>query len=106
MTTEKAETRTELFATRIKRLRLGTRLSLKDMANRLGVPVSTYREWEYGRTIRGQPYMRMAEVLGVSVLELLTGKTPSNQSVFKEIKTIEKHLAMLKMELESFLTNE
>lgn len=33
------------------------------------VPVTAYREWEYGRPVQGEPYARLAEVLDVSVSE-------------------------------------
>lgn len=96
----------ETFSTRLKNMRLEAKLSLKEMAGRLKVPVTTYREWEYGRTIRGQPYVRMAEILEVSVVELLTGKKPSRQGVFKELEAVDRHLSALRKELESFLSNE
>ena len=89
------------FGTRLRRLRLHRRLSLKEMASAIGIPVTTYREWEYGRAIKGEPYPRIAEVLGVGLTELLTGRTPSRIAALKQLTLVEDGLAALKKELES-----
>lgn len=70
------------------------------MANAVGVPVTTYREWEYGRAINGEPYAKIAEVLEVSIAELLTGRAPSKTSILKHLALIEEHLQGLRIELE------
>ncbi|MBK8202439.1 MAG: helix-turn-helix transcriptional regulator [Bdellovibrionales bacterium] len=44
---------------------------MREAARRIGVPESTYREWEYGRKIRGEPYLQIAKTFGVSIEELL-----------------------------------
>lgn len=46
-------------------------MSMRDAARRIGVPETTYREWEYGRQIRGaESYKRIARAFGVSLAEL------------------------------------
>lgn len=65
----------ESFSKRIAQLRTKRGLTQKDIAEALGVPLSTYKEWEYGRRIQGEKiYVDLAEVLGVSLRSLLTGK--------------------------------
>jgi transcriptional regulator with XRE-family HTH domain len=67
------------------------------MARAIGVPASTYREWEYGRAIRGEPYVKMAEVLKVSLYELITGIPPSDS--IDKIERIEHLLKELRGQL-------
>ena len=77
---------------------------MKEAADRLGVPVTTYREWEYGRSIQGADlYLKLAEVYSVSLGELLGGTKPSGQRVWQEMEAIETHLIQLKKELSSYL---
>lgn len=65
----------ESFAKRITQLRIKRGLTQKDLAKALSVPLSTYKEWEYGRRIQGEKiYVDLAEVLGISLRSLLTGK--------------------------------
>lgn len=92
----------ETFGARLKRLRIQKRFSLKEMAETIGVPITTYREWEYGRAIKGEPYAKLAKVLEVSIAELLTGKQASKTAAFKQLALIQKHIADLRNELESF----
>lgn len=58
------------FATRLKAIRLKKDLSMRNAAKLIGVPESTYREWEYGRAIRGEPYPKIADSYGISLEEL------------------------------------
>lgn len=92
----------ESFSLRLKRLREARGIKVKEMASRLGVSVSTYRDWEYGRAIKGEPYPKMAEILSVSLQELLTGRCPLPEQVMKEIFKCEQALAAIKKELSSF----
>lgn len=70
------------FNKRLKRLREEQGLSPKVMAEKLEVSVSTYRDWEYGRKITGEPYVKISEVLNIGLSELF-GKKPSEYSEFK-----------------------
>lgn len=49
-------------------------LTLQQVARAIGVPASTYRDWEYGKAIRGEPYEKLAELFGVSLRDLLASK--------------------------------
>ncbi|MBK8201498.1 MAG: helix-turn-helix transcriptional regulator [Bdellovibrionales bacterium] len=95
-------TKSEPLSSRLKRLRQAKGINVKEMASLLGVSVSTYRDWEYGRSIEGEPYPKMAEILSVSLYELLTGRRPLPDQVSKEITRYEQALAALKKELSSF----
>jgi len=90
------------FGTRLKRLREERSLNVKEMAAQIGVATSTYRDWEYGRDIKGEPYVKIAEILGVSVYELLTGNAPSLRQSLEKIYLIEIACADLRKELGSF----
>ncbi len=72
-------------------------MSMKDIAQQIGVSDSTYREWEYGRSIRGeQCYEKLASALRISVYELVTGKPTSFQKMAETIERIERELEELK----------
>jgi transcriptional regulator with XRE-family HTH domain len=58
------------LAKRLKKLRETRRLSMRETAKLIGVPETTYREWEYGRAVRGEPYLKIAKAFGVKVEEL------------------------------------
>lgn len=81
---------------RLKRIREKRGITPLQMAKAIGVPVSTYREWEYGRAIRGEPYLRIAEVLNVSLYELFTGLTPASadEKIF-QIECLLKEIRLL-----------
>lgn len=76
---------------------------MKKVAKALEVPESTYREWEYGRAIQGEPYLEIAALLEVTLHELLSGKKPGRANVLEKIEQIESSLRELKAEVESFL---
>ena len=58
------------FGKRLKSLRIKKGLSISECAKALSVSPSTYREWEYGRSIIGEPYPKMAELFEVSLSDL------------------------------------
>lgn len=93
----------EAFGKRLRRLRTAQKITMKELAQKIGVPVSTYREWEYGRSIVGEPYPRLADALRVSLSELLLGDAHNKNELFVEIYAIEDHLLKLKRKVESFL---
>lgn len=62
---------------RLKYLRERQGLSVSTVAEALGIAVSTYRDWENGRAIQGEPYVKMARVFDTSLSYLLTGEHPS-----------------------------
>lgn len=72
-------------------------LSAREVASRVGVSVSTYRDWENGRAIKGEPYTKLAEVLGVHVLEVLEGRSPGG--IYNDLSDIEEILIRAKKKL-------
>ncbi|WP_413561563.1 helix-turn-helix domain-containing protein [Bdellovibrio sp. HCB209] len=89
------------MAQRLKRLRKEKELSAQALAERAGIPVTTYREWENGRQILGEPYEKLAQALNVSLYEILTGKTPKLADAFTKIEEIESQLKSLRSHLGS-----
>ena len=59
---------------RLEKFRRRKQLSVSDCARYLGVSVSTYREWENGRAIKGEPYRLLAELFEVSLSEIICGE--------------------------------
>jgi transcriptional regulator with XRE-family HTH domain len=64
-----------LIAKRLKALRAAANKTYKQVAKDIGVAESTYREWEQGRQIRGEPYQALANSLNSSISYILTGQT-------------------------------
>lgn len=86
----------ESLSSRLKRLRKEKNLSVKDVAEKINVPLTTYREWEHDRKIVGEPYIELARVFEVSVYELITGEKSSGKEVSKSLEIIELELNKLK----------
>ena len=84
---------------RLRLLRKERGLSMKEVAQKVGVSVSTYRDWEYGRAIQGEPYVKLSEVFQVPVTEILTGKRSSAERVAELIAEIERLVGHLKTQL-------
>lgn len=64
----------ETLGERLMSLRKKKHLSINQVAKSIGVSPSTYRAWEYGVSIKGEPYVILAKVFEVTVGELLTGE--------------------------------
>lgn len=92
----------EALYVRLRRLRKARGLSVKEMAKELRIPESTYREWEYGRAIQGEPYLKLSEMLKVSVYELLGGEKGEATSVFETLEGLETGMKQLRVQLGSF----
>lgn len=100
------DNKSESLGERLKKLRAKKGLSVKDVAITIGVPVTTYREWENGRKIVGEPYKQLADILGVSLFELITGEKMAAHSVIDSISCIEDELQKIKNYLLSKDHNE
>ncbi len=84
-----------LFAQRIKKQREKLGLTPSQLSSKIGVPLSTYIEWEGGRQIRGEdPYPKLACELKISLSHLITGK--EKLDVLESIDSIEKHIKVLR----------
>lgn len=84
------------MANRLRSLRLARNLNINEVARAVGVVPSTYRAWELGAEIKGEPYLRLAELFEISLYELLTGQTDSRAAKISEIQRI---LNELKLEI-------
>lgn len=91
----------ELFYQRLRRLRQQRGMTAKEVAEQIGVSPTTYREWEYGRSILGEPYLKLAKVFGVSVHELLSGLKNSHEDLEQEVHQAIEHLNKLKDKMHS-----
>ncbi len=80
----------ESFGQRLKKLRLKAGLSQKQVAERARISASTYRDWEYGKKIKGEPYIDLARALNVSITELFTDKNLVASKVHHELREIER----------------
>ena len=75
---------------------------MKQVAARLNVPVTTYREWEKGRQIKGEPYARIAELFKVTLGEILTGTRSDISEVIAELDRVQSSLDEIKKKLAKF----
>lgn len=92
----------ETMGERLKRLREGKNLSISEVSRMTKIPISTYREWEYGREIKGEPYAKLAAVFNVTIHELITGESTNEADFFAAITNVENALGKLKKCAESF----
>lgn len=88
---------------RMKAFRLNAGLSVAEAAQAAEIPVSTYREWENGRQIKGEPYAKIAYALNVTMYELLTGEKPNSLEVLRKISEIEEICNHLRKTLASLI---
>ena len=89
------------FNKRLKNLRNERKLSLRDASKLIGVPESTYREWEYGRQIRGhEPYIKIARAFGISVSELFEDFT-HEQNLLQVVERMKKDIDTIHAELKN-----
>lgn len=68
-------------------------LTIKECADFLGVSASTYRDWEYGRAITGEPYPKIAELFGISILDLFGMNKSKSVATLSEIELIVDELS-------------
>ena len=73
----------------LKKCREEKGLTIKECADQVGVSSSTYRDWEYGRAISGEPYVKIAHLFGITLSELF-GRNP--QKMNKELIDLEENL--------------
>jgi transcriptional regulator with XRE-family HTH domain len=80
---------------RLRTYRLTRGLTLKQVADQIQVPVSTYRDWEYGREIKGEPYLALAEVFAVSIGTLMTGATVNKEAIQTKLDELKLRISEL-----------
>jgi len=75
------------FSDRLRKLRKANQLTQKEAAKLIDVPESTYKDWENGAAIRGEPYPQIAKVFGVTLDELFEVST-NNDSISNKAHSI------------------
>lgn len=81
---------------RIRKRRLELGFQSKFVAEKLGISLSTYSDWEQGRLIRDHRYIvELSRVLSMSLCEILTGR--KNETAIKEIEMIEECVKNLRL---------
>jgi transcriptional regulator with XRE-family HTH domain len=55
---------------KLRTLRQAKRMTMKKIATLIGIPVSTYRDWEYGSKVPAENVHKIAKIFQVSVSEL------------------------------------
>lgn len=89
----------ERIADRLRRHRKKNNLTTAQVAQELGIAASTYREWEIGRQIRGEPYLRLARLFKISVAELLGGEDLGREQVLRDLQVIEELIGKIRLTL-------
>jgi len=79
---------------------------MKEVALQAGVPPSTYKEWEYGRAIQGEPYQSLANVLGLPLTELLNGTKDDPKTAADRFKKAMKLLRDVERDLQSLFGSD
>ena len=54
----------------LKKFRKINGFSVVECSEKIGVSQSTYRDWENGRAISGEPYLRISQMFGISLSAL------------------------------------
>lgn len=81
------------LGSRLKELREKRNLTVSHVAKAVAVSPSTYRDWEYGRVIKGEPYIKLAEIFEVSLTYLMTGK---KLEIEEHLAEISNHVKLIK----------
>lgn len=87
----------EAFNTRLKRLRTKRNLSAAQMAKLINVAPTTYREWEYGRGMKFPPFVKISQVLAISVTELVTGHISALPQELIDLEELEKKIREIRL---------
>ncbi len=95
--------RTENLHQRLKKFRENAKLTAKEMAQKIGVPQSTYLDWENGRGMRLPPFEKISQVLAISVTELVTGEKSKFHDLSVELGKIEVQVREIRAQLCSFI---
>lgn len=67
-----------------------------EVAKKIGVSSSTYRDWEYGRKVPANYIQSLAEALNASLEDLIGKKNKEAGDMNHAISLIEKGLSLLK----------
>lgn len=89
---------------KIKARREDLNLKVKDIAQEIGVAESTYRDWENGRQIQGEPYTKISAALDISLGELFgLSESKNSEKIKEEIEIIESSVKKIKKHVNKIL---
>ncbi len=89
-----------VFGKRLRQFRQNAGLTTQEVAKTCGVAESTYREWEYGREIRGtKAYECLAKAYQISLSELILGERGTPSSIHEDIRNIEEIVKAIRLKL-------
>jgi transcriptional regulator with XRE-family HTH domain len=86
---------------RLKELRKKCRKTAKQVALEVGVSDSTYRDWEYGRRILGEPYGKLAKSLDTSLIYLILGESSDRPKIHENLRRAEELIRASRIAYES-----
>lgn len=86
------------FGNRLKKIRQEKGYSLSKAARLLGISQSTYRDWERGRAIKGEPYPKLADFYNITLAELF-GITESKNDISVELQLMEESIRRIRMRI-------
>lgn len=86
----------ETMGERLRKLRTQKGLTQKQVSEFIGIPASTYRDWEYGKQIKGEPYEKLAVVLDVTISQLITGRTLRSEELIKQLDYLDEHIKIIR----------
>lgn len=83
---------------RLRSARIKKGLGISELARIIDISPSTYRDWENGSLIKGEPYLRLAHALDISLYYLMSG---NESNIYRLLDDLQSKIAQLKMELHS-----
>lgn len=91
------------FGNRLRDLRKQSGLTIKQVSKKLGVAESTFRDWEQGRLIKGEPYVKISKLFNVSLYELMTGETGNLAPIFTKLNDVKSTIEHIEKDIGSLL---
>ena len=82
---------------KLKILREDSGLSIKKIAQSLNISPSTYREWEYGRKIQGEPYLAICQLYQISLNELFSNQNTDYLEFLELVNQVKSSLSRLEL---------
>jgi transcriptional regulator with XRE-family HTH domain len=80
----------------LKEMRKNRGWSIVETAEKIQVPVSSYRGWEEGRRFPVEMLWRLAEIYGISISQLLGQRRLSNQELAQAMTCFEEGMIHLR----------
>jgi transcriptional regulator with XRE-family HTH domain len=85
----------------LKTLRCSRKMAMKSVAQAIDVPITTYREWEYGRAIRGEHLIKLAKFFGISSEELVGHESEKSLTTEQRVRRALYDLSIVHSEIKN-----